>query len=115
MVVAGAPAATLSQMQLYGADLCQVRGFGKDPAVTAGVFSTLRDLAAQRNIPLPVSAYCFCPEGMQGVETLAQRDWLIAHDCQVMQGFLVAPGLSVDDALAFPRTVDWADQDNWSE
>ncbi len=67
--------------------------------------STIIDLG--RNLGLEVIA--------EGVETLAQRDWLIAHDCQVMQGFLVAPGLSVDDALAFPRTVDWADQDNWSE
>ena len=71
----------------------------------AAVVSTIIDLG--RNLGLEVIA--------EGVETLAQRDWLIAHDCQVMQGFLVAPGLSVDDALAFPRTVDWADQDSWSE
>lgn len=63
----------------------------------AAVVSTIIDLG--RNLGLEVIA--------EGVETLAQRDWLIAHDCQVMQGFLVAPGLSVHDALAFPRRIDW--------
>jgi len=56
-----------------------------------------------RNLELEVIA--------EGVETLAQRDWLIAHGCQVMQGFLVAPGLVVEDALVFPRRVDWQQLD----
>jgi EAL domain-containing protein (putative c-di-GMP-specific phosphodiesterase class I) len=59
----------------------------------AAVVSTIIDLG--RNLGLEVIA--------EGVETLAQREWLIAHDCQVMQGFLVAPGLAVEDALEFPR------------
>ncbi len=63
----------------------------------AAVVSTIIDLG--RNLGLEVIA--------EGVETLAQREWLIAHDCQVMQGFLVAPGLAVEDALEFPRTIDW--------
>ncbi|HBS78495.1 MAG TPA: two-component system response regulator, partial [Pseudomonas sp.] len=63
----------------------------------AAVVSTIIDLG--RNLGLEVIA--------EGVETLAQREWLIAHDCQVMQGFLVAPGLAVEDALEFPRSIDW--------
>lgn len=68
----------------------------------AAVVSTIIDLG--RNLGLEVIA--------EGVETLAQRDWLIAHDCQIMQGFLVAPGLAVEDALAFPRQVDWMQLDH---
>jgi len=63
----------------------------------AAVVSTIIDLG--RNLELEVIA--------EGVETLAQRDWLIAHGCHVMQGFLVAPGLSFNQAQAFPQTVDW--------
>ena len=44
----------------------------------------------------------------EGVETIAQRDWLIAHGCTTMQGFLVAPGLPVEQAGNFPAQLDWA-------
>lgn len=64
----------------------------------AAVVSTIIDLA--RNLGLEAVA--------EGVETVAQRDWLVEHGCQVMQGFLVAPGLSIDNALTFPERVDWA-------
>src|SRR5690606_3040468 len=64
----------------------------------AAVVSTIIDLG--RNLGLEVIA--------EGVETLAQREWLIAHDCNIMQGFLVAPGLPLDQALAFPSKVNWA-------
>ncbi len=64
----------------------------------AAVVSTIIDLG--RNLGLEVIA--------EGVETLAQRDWLIAHDCHVMQGFLVAPGLSHEQASRFPQQVDWS-------
>ncbi|MEX6503580.1 putative bifunctional diguanylate cyclase/phosphodiesterase [Pseudomonas zhanjiangensis] len=65
----------------------------------AAVVSTIIDLG--RNLGLEVIA--------EGVETLAQRDWLVAHRCPVMQGFLVAPGLPAATALAFPAQLDWAD------
>ncbi len=64
----------------------------------AAVVSTIIDLG--RHLDLEVIA--------EGVETLAQRDWLIEHGCEIMQGFLVSPGLPVDDALAFTRQVDWS-------
>jgi diguanylate cyclase (GGDEF)-like protein/PAS domain S-box-containing protein len=63
----------------------------------AAVVSTIIDLG--RHLDLEVIA--------EGVETLAQRDWLIEHGCEIMQGFLVAPGLPVEQALSFPREVDW--------
>jgi EAL domain-containing protein (putative c-di-GMP-specific phosphodiesterase class I) len=64
----------------------------------AAVVSTIIDLG--RNLGLEVIA--------EGVETMAQRDWLVAHQCPIMQGFLVAPGLSVADAECFPEQLDWA-------
>ncbi|MDD2162620.1 EAL domain-containing protein [Pseudomonas sp. MIL19] len=63
----------------------------------AAVVSTIIDLG--RHLGLEVIA--------EGVETMAQRDWLAQHDCAIMQGFLVAPGLSVEQANAFPAQVDW--------
>ncbi|MDH4561882.1 MULTISPECIES: EAL domain-containing protein [unclassified Pseudomonas] len=63
----------------------------------AAVVSTIIDLS--RHLGLEVIA--------EGVETMAQRDWLLEHGCTFMQGFLVAPGLPVARAEAFPRVVDW--------
>ncbi len=63
----------------------------------AAVVSTIIDLS--RHLGLEVIA--------EGVETIAQRDWLLEHGCTFMQGFLVAPGLPVAKAEAFPRLVDW--------
>ncbi len=67
----------------------------------AAVVSTIIDLG--RNLELEVIA--------EGVETLAQRDWLVAHGCQVMQGFLVAPGLTIEQTHTFPNHVDWLQLD----
>ncbi|MDU9415086.1 putative bifunctional diguanylate cyclase/phosphodiesterase [Pseudomonas sp. zfem005] len=63
----------------------------------AAVVSTIIDLGA--HLGLEVIA--------EGVETLAQRDWLIDHGCSIMQGFLVSPGLPVAKAENFPQQVDW--------
>ena len=68
-----------------------------DSPCDAAVVSTIIDLG--RHLGLEVIA--------EGVETMAQRDWLAQHDCAIMQGFLVAPGLSVEQANAFPAQVDW--------
>ena len=66
----------------------------------AAIVSTIIDLA--HHLGLEVIA--------EGVETVAQRDWLIAHRCSTMQGFLVAPGLKAEQAGVFPTRLDWA---NW--
>jgi EAL domain-containing protein (putative c-di-GMP-specific phosphodiesterase class I) len=39
----------------------------------------------------------------EGVETEAQRDYLIAHQCDFLQGFLFSKPLPADDALKFIR------------
>ena len=39
--------------------------------LSATIFSLLKSFAESLGIPLPVSAYCYCPEGMQGVQTIS--------------------------------------------
>jgi len=68
-----------------------------DSPKDAAVVSTIINLG--RELGLEVIA--------EGVETTAQRDWLIDHQCHIMQGFLVAPGLPVDRAQEFPLQIDW--------
>jgi EAL domain-containing protein (putative c-di-GMP-specific phosphodiesterase class I) len=63
----------------------------------AAVVSTIIDLG--RNLELEVVA--------EGVETVAQRDWLIANGCDVMQGFLVSPAVTAEQARAFPSQLNW--------
>ncbi|EJO95677.1 response regulator receiver modulated diguanylate cyclase/phosphodiesterase [Ectopseudomonas mendocina DLHK] len=63
----------------------------------AAVVSTIIDLG--HHLGLEVIA--------EGVETQAQRDWLVEHRCSIMQGFLVAPGLSAEAALQVPAQLDW--------
>lgn len=70
-IVEGAPLSKITQMQLYGADVYMIRGFGKEPGITADTFNMLEKIAKQRGIPLPVSSYSYCAEGMQGVQTIA--------------------------------------------
>lgn len=71
VIVDGAPLQKIHQMQLYGGKVVMVQQFGKDANVTNQVFTLLKKLAEEKNISLPISAYCYCPEGMQGVETIA--------------------------------------------
>jgi len=43
----------------------------------------------------------------EGVETEQQRQWLIDHHCTMIQGWLVAPALPLQDALRVPAQLDW--------
>jgi len=63
----------------------------------AAVVSTIIDLG--RNLGLEVIA--------EGVETVEQRDWLLEHQCHIMQGFLVAKGLPARETMQFPAQIDW--------
>jgi len=63
----------------------------------AAVVSTIIDLA--RRLELEVIA--------EGVETHEQRQWLLERGCDIMQGWLVAPGLSFDAAMQVPSQLDW--------
>lgn len=43
----------------------------------------------------------------EGVETLAQAEWLRENGCQYVQGFLVARPITADEAGRFPAFFDW--------
>jgi threonine synthase len=66
-----APIGKLEQMQAHGARVFRVRGFITSPAVTNHVLGCLTRLSADHGLPLVISAYRFCPEGMAGVESLS--------------------------------------------
>ncbi|MNO08599.1 Oxygen sensor protein DosP [compost metagenome] len=44
----------------------------------------------------------------EGVETVAQYQWLEANGCQYVQGFLVARPLMAEDVAGFVRPFDWS-------
>jgi threonine synthase len=73
-----APAGKLAQMRAHGAAVIRVAGFAADARVTARVFALLQCLSAERNVPLVVSAFRYCPLGMAGVESIAAE---IAAEC----------------------------------
>lgn len=73
VVVDGAPFPKLRQMQLYGADLLMIQDFGKSARLTEEVFNALQSISSERNLPLPISAYKYCPAGMKGVESIAHE------------------------------------------
>jgi diguanylate cyclase (GGDEF)-like protein len=64
----------------------------------AAIVSTILELG--RNLGLEVVA--------EGVETLEQREWLLEHGCEIMQGFLVSRPLNSDVTQHFPERVDWS-------
>lgn len=65
------PAGKLEQMRAHGARLLQVKGFISSSEVTNMVMETLERLAGERSMPLVVSAFRYCPEGMAGVQSIA--------------------------------------------
>lgn len=70
-IVEAAPEGKLQQMLAYGARLSRVRGFGTDPAVSAGVLGAVRRLGSQPGAAVQISAYAFSPFGMSGVKTIS--------------------------------------------
>ncbi|WP_435038295.1 putative bifunctional diguanylate cyclase/phosphodiesterase [Pseudomonas neuropathica] len=44
----------------------------------------------------------------EGVETVEQYQWLQAHGCEYVQGFLVARPLIAEDAASFAEPFDWS-------
>lgn len=69
-IVDGAPYGKLRQMQIYGADLIMIKDFGIDSQVTSYTFDTLSKIAVDNATEIQVSAYEYCPLGMEGVETI---------------------------------------------
>jgi len=66
-----APGGKLAQMQAHGARVFRVQGFGTSSSVTANVFRQLGEISEKWGVPLVVSAYKYCPQGMAEVERLA--------------------------------------------
>jgi len=64
----------------------------------AAVVKTIIDLG--RHLDMDIIA--------EGVETQAQREWLLEHECGIMQGWLVSPALTFDAAMQVPERVDWS-------
>lgn len=70
-VVDGAPAGKLQQMRVYGSEVLMVRDFGKDAAVTEQIMDVLSSLAQSQGTAVQISAFCYSPLGMAGVQTIA--------------------------------------------
>lgn len=101
LVNANAPSGKLVQMQAHGATLVRI------PEFTPSVFDTLGEFT--KRAPLVVSAYCYCPIGMQGVEKIASEIHAQLPDvehvfvpvgggglyCAVARGFADQPGVRV--------------------
>lgn len=69
-IVEGAPEGKLRQMRAYGAQLIHIKDFGTSPAVIDEVMTGLRGLAEEVGAGFEVSAFCFSPKGMAGVQTI---------------------------------------------
>jgi threonine synthase len=70
-VVESAPPNKIRQMQVYGAEIITVRGFGLDLTVTDRVMQRLKTMAVEYNSPIQISAFAYSPVGMVGVKTIA--------------------------------------------
>ena len=79
-------------IQVLKLDRTFVRDIETDPSDAEISAATL---ALAHNLGLKVIA--------EGVETEAQRDYLIQHQCDFMQGFLFSKPLPAEDALKFIR------------
>jgi threonine synthase len=84
LVNEAAPQGKLQQMLGHGARVFRVKEFITSPGVTSRVYQHLRKMAEENFIPLVVSAYRYCPEGMKGVErisveVMAQSDRGVDH------------------------------------
>jgi threonine synthase len=71
VVAPEAPAGKLAQMRAHGATVVRVPGFTTDAGVTDRVMRALREFGAERGVPLVVSAFRYCPVGMDGVSAIA--------------------------------------------
>ncbi len=70
-VVENAPQGKVRQMRAYGAELYTVREFGPNSTVNQQVMEGLAGLVRQGRGALQISAFCYSPIGMHGVQTIA--------------------------------------------
>src|SRR5581483_4063724 len=76
-----APAGKLQQMRAVGAHTLQDPGFLHSSATTSRTFQILDRLASVRHIPFIVSAYRYCPAGMEHVQCIANELRAQCEDC----------------------------------
>ena len=67
------PEGKLAQMRAHGAQLLRVTGFDTSPEVGRRVTAILTKFSTTRNVPLIISSYRHCPEGMRGVESIPEE------------------------------------------
>jgi len=72
-IVDSAPEAKLRQMQIYGATLVRIKGFGTDAAVTETVSNGLARLAGDLGTTVQISAFRYAPVGMARVQSIAHE------------------------------------------
>ncbi len=68
-----APSGKLTQMQAHGARVIRIPEFVSNARVTSSVFETLKKFSTDNHIPLIVSAFRYCPDGMRGVQAIASE------------------------------------------
>jgi threonine synthase len=72
-IVESAPQGKLQQMLAYGAELVPIRHFGTDADKTQRIMSDLQQLAETLRTRVQISAFKYCPQGMNGVETISRE------------------------------------------
>lgn len=73
VVAPEAPEGKVAQMRAHGACVVRVPRFTTDAAVTDQVMGALRAFSEERGVPLVVSAFRYCPYGMDGVSSIADE------------------------------------------
>lgn len=87
-IVDGAPLGKVQQMRVYGAEIMMVKDFGKNRLVTEKVMTVLKDISDIHSASLQISAYCYSPLGMAGVQTIAYE---IAEELPGESGHVFSP------------------------
>lgn len=104
-IVDSAPEEKLRQMQIYGARLVRLKGFGTEAEVTQEVTKKLEELADSLNTSVQISAFCHSPRGMAGVRSISLE--IAASGLDVAHVFCPAGagGLTLAVARGFEGTA----------
>jgi EAL domain-containing protein (putative c-di-GMP-specific phosphodiesterase class I) len=78
-----------------------------DRHVIARLPGSSRDAALVRNVIDLCRQYAILVIA-EGVETVEQYEWLQAHGCEYVQGFLVARPMMAEDVGVFVQPFDWS-------
>jgi len=77
-----------------------------DRTFIANMLDSPRD-AAVANAIIELGRHLGLDVIAEGVETQEQRQWLVEHQCTIMQGWLVAPALPFEKAMQVPTQLNW--------